>query len=165
MAWNYRVIKNILSNEELSFEVCEVYYNEEGLPISWSSEKNVLSQDSFEDLEDSLVRIKEAMDKPVLEIITVGEDTFLKELQIYIKYFILYEGGLILDHVFIIEYLDEEQNRSIDDEAYFDRELTENYLLEIGYEKKLSWRGDYFFEHNNKSDNFAEIIKLKTRGV
>lgn len=80
MAWNYRVIKNILSNEELSFEVCEVYYNEEGLPISWSSEKNVLSQDSFEDLEDALIRINEAMKKPMLEIVKNGEDSFLKEL-------------------------------------------------------------------------------------
>lgn len=70
-----------------------------------------------------------------------------------------------MDHVFIIEFSDEDQNTSIDSEAYSKRELAEQSLNEMGYEKKLNWSGDWFFENRNKVDNYANILKLEIRGV
>lgn len=80
MAWNYRVVKKQLNEDEVTFDVCEVYYDKEGNPTSWAWGKNVLSQDSLEDLEDALNKIQDAMKKPVLEII--GDDEGLREIQI-----------------------------------------------------------------------------------
>ena len=79
MAWNYRVLKKKLSDDEDTFDVCEVYYDENNKATSWAWGKNVLSGDSLEDLQDTLVRIQEAIKKPILEII--GDDEGLIEIQ------------------------------------------------------------------------------------
>jgi hypothetical protein len=77
MGWNYRVLRKKFG-EEYVCEICEVYYNEEGIPDSWIWGKNVMSGDSLDDLEDTINKINVAMKKPVLEV--VGEDEYLKEL-------------------------------------------------------------------------------------
>lgn len=69
MAWNYRIIKQKCNEEENSFDVCEVHYDEEGNPTSYALHKNVLSQDSFEDLAWSYQEIAKAYQAPVLEVI------------------------------------------------------------------------------------------------
>lgn len=71
MAWNYRIVKQKCNEEENSFDVCEVYYNEEGNPTSYMPYKNVLSQDNFEDLSSSYQKIAKAYQAPVLE--DIGE--------------------------------------------------------------------------------------------
>lgn len=81
MAWNYRVLKKKLSEDEDTFDVCEVYYDEDNKATSWAWGKNVLSGESLEELQDTLVRIQEAIKKPVLEI--VGDDEGLIEIQEY----------------------------------------------------------------------------------
>lgn len=83
MAWNYRVVKKKLSEEEDTFDVCEVYYDEDGKPTSWAWGKNILSADSFEELQDILVRVQEAIKKPVLEI--VGDEEGLVEIQEHVS--------------------------------------------------------------------------------
>ena len=67
MAWNYRIVKKKLNEEEDTFDVCEVYYDEKGNPISYADGKNVLSQDSYDDLLWSYKEIKKAYNAPVLE--------------------------------------------------------------------------------------------------
>ncbi|CAM3412183.1 MULTISPECIES: hypothetical protein [Saccharibacillus] len=74
--WNYRIIKKDWGNGLISYEVCEVFY-ENDKPTSWIWGKNVLNGDSKEHLEEQLRFIKYAFEKPVLEI--VGNDEKLIE--------------------------------------------------------------------------------------
>lgn len=66
MPWNYRVVKQVFPQEEESFDVCEVYFGEDGKPHSFSSGKNVLSHDSYDDLKWANEEIQKAFQKPVL---------------------------------------------------------------------------------------------------
>lgn len=77
MLWNYRVVKKQVSEEEVIFDICEVYYKN-NKPYGWVCDENVLRQESLEDLEDALVGIQEALKQPVLEII--GDDEGLREI-------------------------------------------------------------------------------------
>lgn len=74
--WNYRIIKKDWGNGLISYEICEVFY-ENDKPTSWIWGKNVLNGDSKEHLEEQLRFIKYAFEKPVLEI--VGNDEKLIE--------------------------------------------------------------------------------------
>ncbi|MGO4699585.1 hypothetical protein AB4Z50_35760 [Paenibacillus sp. 2TAB26] len=77
--WNYRVLKKDWENGLVSYDVCEVYY-ENDIPTSWIWGKNVLSGESKEDLEWRLNNsILKAFEKPVLEII--GDDEGLVEVK------------------------------------------------------------------------------------
>ncbi|WP_336769626.1 hypothetical protein [Bacillus bombysepticus] len=67
MAWNYRIVKKKLTEDEDTFDVCEVYYDNNGKPISYALNKNVLSQDSFDDLLWAYKEIGKAYNAPVLE--------------------------------------------------------------------------------------------------
>lgn len=69
MAWNYRIVKKKLTEDEDTFDICEVHYDEEGNPISYAPGKNVLSQDSYEDLLWAYQEIAKAYKAPVLEYI------------------------------------------------------------------------------------------------
>lgn len=76
--WNYRILKKDWKNGLISYEICEVFY-ENDEPDSWIWGKNVLSGDSKEHLEERLISIKRAFEKPVLEI--VGDDEKLIEVK------------------------------------------------------------------------------------
>jgi hypothetical protein len=76
--WNYRVVKKDWKNGYVSYDICEVYY-ENDKPTSWIWGKNVLSGDSKVDLESILGTISKAFEKPVLEI--VGDDEGLIEIK------------------------------------------------------------------------------------
>lgn len=77
--WNYRVLKKDWENGLVSYDVCEVYY-ENDIPTSWIWGKNVLSGESKEDLEWMLNNsILKAFEKPVLKII--GDDEGLVEVK------------------------------------------------------------------------------------
>ncbi|GAB6422700.1 hypothetical protein bcgnr5372_26180 [Bacillus luti] len=67
MAWNYRVVKKKLTEDEDTFDVCEVYYDDKGKPTSYALNKNVLSQDSFDDLLWAYKEIEKAYNAPILE--------------------------------------------------------------------------------------------------
>jgi hypothetical protein len=76
--WNYRVVKKIWENGLVSYDVCEVYY-ENDKPTSWIWGKNVLSGESKVGLEMTLNSVQKAFTKPVLEII--GDDEELVEIE------------------------------------------------------------------------------------
>lgn len=76
--WNYRVVKKDWKNGLISYEICEVYY-ENDIPTSWIWGKNVLSGESKEDLKETLRTVSKAFEKPVLEI--VGDDEGLVEVK------------------------------------------------------------------------------------
>ncbi|MDH6674340.1 hypothetical protein M2277_005032 [Paenibacillus sp. LBL] len=70
MAWDYRVVKYSVGPEtdrEEVFEVCEVYYDDNGVAHSFIKDKNPLNQESIEDLKTTLERISLALQKPVLQ--------------------------------------------------------------------------------------------------
>ncbi|EPD54133.1 hypothetical protein HMPREF1210_00118 [Paenisporosarcina sp. HGH0030] len=77
MLWNYRVLKKQISEKEVVFDICEVYYKD-GEPNGWVWDENILKQESLEDLKDALIGIQEALKQPVLEII--GDDEGLREI-------------------------------------------------------------------------------------
>lgn len=66
MTWNYRIVKQVYPRNEESFDVSEVYYDENGVPHSFAPGKQVLSGDSLEDLEWVNTEIQKAFQKPVL---------------------------------------------------------------------------------------------------
>lgn len=76
--WNYRIVKKDWNNGLVSYDVCEVYYDND-IPDSWIWGKNVLSGDSKEHLKTKLDSILKAFEKPVLEV--VGDDVKLVELK------------------------------------------------------------------------------------
>ncbi|MEC0270167.1 hypothetical protein [Paenibacillus anseongense] len=76
--WNYRVVKKDWKNGLVSYDVCEVYY-ENDKPTSWIWGKNVLSGESKVGLELTLNSVQKAFTKPVLEII--GDDEELVEIE------------------------------------------------------------------------------------
>ncbi|MEJ1517806.1 hypothetical protein R3O67_32005 [Bacillus cereus] len=69
MAWNYRIVKKKLTEDEDTFDICEVHYDDKGNPTSYAPGKNVLSQDSYEDLLWAHQEIEKAYKAPVLEYI------------------------------------------------------------------------------------------------
>lgn len=79
MAFNYRVLKKELSNGEHTYDVCEVYYDDKGIPNSWAWKHNVLSGDSLTGLAATNLMIQVAFEKPVLEVVVNGEHESLRE--------------------------------------------------------------------------------------
>lgn len=64
--WNYRIVKQVHPGDEESYDVSEVYYDEDGVPHSFSSGKHVLSADSLEELKWANTEIQKAFERPVL---------------------------------------------------------------------------------------------------
>ena len=72
MFWNYRVIRMYEKESGTTYhEVFEVYYNEEGNPQAFAESHNVVVDESLEELQETFNAIKEAFDKPVLELVGV----------------------------------------------------------------------------------------------
>lgn len=69
MAWNYRVVK-FDNGEDLepSYEVSEVYYDDKGVPHSWSRGHHVLSGETLEELHETASLINDALKKPTLYV-------------------------------------------------------------------------------------------------
>ncbi|MFB9324495.1 hypothetical protein ACFFSY_00895 [Paenibacillus aurantiacus] len=76
--WGYRVLKKKWNEEFTSYAVCEVYYDDEDKPTSWTWDKNVMNRYSYEDLRSNIDLIRQAFEQPVLQI--VGDDEFLQEI-------------------------------------------------------------------------------------
>ena len=86
MSWNYRAAKkrltvDILKDEvtgevvdsysEDSFGICEVYYNDEGKITSTTERFIEPYGETLEDLKTSFNMMKEAFDKPVIDLDTI----------------------------------------------------------------------------------------------
>ena len=72
MSWNYRVIRKTYKKketllEEECFNIHEVYYDKEGYIISLTKNPVSVGAESLEGLEWVLSKMKEALDKPVLD--------------------------------------------------------------------------------------------------
>jgi hypothetical protein len=67
---NYRVVKRIWNHPYLHepkelFEICEVSYDEHGIPEYLSD--SLITEESIDDLRETLQRMLESLDKPVID--------------------------------------------------------------------------------------------------
>jgi hypothetical protein len=62
MSWNHRV----LAHKDGYLQIHEVYYKEEGIPYSYTSNAIGASGESLEDIEWTLNKMKECLSKPIL---------------------------------------------------------------------------------------------------
>lgn len=65
MSWDYRVLVFEQANSDLSFAVCEVYYDESGNPTGYTDPIDI-SGDTIEELRTMLNYIRRDILKPVL---------------------------------------------------------------------------------------------------
>jgi hypothetical protein len=63
--WNFRIVKHNKNGAE-HFEVCEVYYDETGVPHSFVEDSNPLKDETVEALRDTYKVLADAMKKSVL---------------------------------------------------------------------------------------------------
>lgn len=67
MTWNFRIlIRNVAGCR--MFGVHEVYYDERGEPVSWTSVPIDVTGDSYEDLTTTLELMLDSTNKQVLEV-------------------------------------------------------------------------------------------------
>lgn len=67
MTWNYRVFKFTDRSETSSFEIREVYYDEEGKPTGYTDGESAPLGMTLDELRSDLGWMLQALDKPVLE--------------------------------------------------------------------------------------------------
>lgn len=67
--WNHRVIryKDAAAEGGYYYSVCEVYYGENGIPMSWSEHADV-GGDSLDEIKSALVMILGCLKYPIMEI-------------------------------------------------------------------------------------------------
>jgi hypothetical protein len=76
MSWNYRVLAFIYE-DEVSFRICEVYYNKDNKPNGYIEEKATQAE-SIEGLKWCLKKQLKALKKPIL----IAGDKFPQEYKI-----------------------------------------------------------------------------------
>lgn len=69
MYWNYRLMRFSNTKGEIYYEVCEVYYDENGNPHSWAESHNLLAYETVEEIKDAYENIEKAFEKTVLEYV------------------------------------------------------------------------------------------------
>jgi hypothetical protein len=74
--WNYRIVRYDGGTEDECVGIVECYYNDAGLVQAYSKKPCGILADTVDDLREVLEMVKEAFDKPVLE---------MKDLPGYIK--------------------------------------------------------------------------------
>lgn len=72
--WNYRVLVTG-TGEKLSFDMHEVFYNDDGVPDGATENPVTIGSSDAEGVGWTLEKMKEALDKPVLH----GDDRFPDE--------------------------------------------------------------------------------------
>ena len=65
MSWNYRVLA-LEHNNEIYFQIREVYYDKEGIPHSYSTSPSYIESENISEMEWTLSAYKEALSKPIL---------------------------------------------------------------------------------------------------
>lgn len=83
--WNNRVVKITTPygtdgevEAEVTFEICEVYYNRYGNPCGYCA-ASAMGDDTIESLKEVYERMSEAFDNPVLDADTDFKHTFLDD--------------------------------------------------------------------------------------
>ena len=69
--WNYRVLKS--DDEDASFAIHEVYYDEDNTPLSWSADAIAPYGDTLEELAADLGYMVLALGQPVLNEADLGD--------------------------------------------------------------------------------------------
>jgi hypothetical protein len=67
MTYNYRVVK-----EGDDLKIFDVYYSEQGHPIATHTVPTYVYGETVEDLREQLTLMLEALDKPVLDMHSIG---------------------------------------------------------------------------------------------
>lgn len=63
MTWNHRVMRYA----DGSLGIHEVFYNDDGNPVSWTEEAIGVAGDNLEELREELTHMLRALDKPILD--------------------------------------------------------------------------------------------------
>lgn len=64
--WNYRVLVFPNMGDERYFQICEVHYNENDIPIAYTDSNLALSEDGIPGLERLIFKYRKAFDRPIL---------------------------------------------------------------------------------------------------
>jgi hypothetical protein len=67
MTWNHRVVKKTHTTGEISYGVHEVYYNDEGKPISCTQDAVEPYGETLEELKREIERFSKATELPILD--------------------------------------------------------------------------------------------------
>ena len=67
MSWNHRVLAH-KDGDEVWFSIHEVYYDENGIPKSYTANGVNVGGNSIKDLSWTLDKMKECLDKPILSL-------------------------------------------------------------------------------------------------
>ena len=65
MSWNYRVLAHKYE-EEIYFEIHEVYYDENGIPNGYKEKPVTISGENIKGMRWALNKMKECLKKPIL---------------------------------------------------------------------------------------------------
>lgn len=68
MSWNYRVVRG-----EYGLRIYDVYYDGDGNPIATHQNPTYVYGDQLQDLKQQLMLMIEALEKPVLDVASIGE--------------------------------------------------------------------------------------------
>lgn len=65
MIWNYRVMATEYKGD-IVLQVHEVYYNDKGVPSSYSDEPSTIGGENIEEIKDIIQKLEEAANRPIL---------------------------------------------------------------------------------------------------
>mgnify|MGYP001235108570 CR=1 FL=1 len=65
--WNHRVLAH-KDGEDWFFQIHEVYYNDEGKPISYTTNAISVGAESIKDIKWVLKEMKKSLEKPILSV-------------------------------------------------------------------------------------------------
>jgi hypothetical protein len=65
MSWNHRILAH-KDGDEMYFEIHEVYYDEDGKPISYTTDGANVGSESLDGIKWVLDKMKKCVNKPIL---------------------------------------------------------------------------------------------------
>lgn len=65
MYWNHRLVDMTQENGEPFFEVCEVFYSDDGMPAGWA--RASVCGETLAEVKEEITRFMEALNKPTLQ--------------------------------------------------------------------------------------------------
>jgi hypothetical protein len=65
MGWNYRILAH-KHNNDIYFQIHEVYYNDQGIPNGYTKNPCTIGSDNIDGIKFSLTKIVECTEKPIL---------------------------------------------------------------------------------------------------
>ena len=68
MSWNYRILAHKYRENEVYFQIHEVYYDKSGIPNGYAKDAEYVGADDVEGLQWTLDRMQECLSKPILSV-------------------------------------------------------------------------------------------------